>query len=238
MFRPQTFRKPGQPCSPSASALLHRLAFSFTIPAWYGSYAAHASVFMEDIASTRALTSVRAGQVKPHLSDCKAAYKHLEFAGCSGDLFSKDSKAMPKLLHSAPRPSSPVFRAYSSPFAASDLVLGPHSNCLATPAWPQQTPYSILPNLPRTPIDRSIPVSQPRQALLQPPHHDPSQHFLQGPLPAPLLAPLPAPLNAPLLAPSQPSFQVPFQPPFREPFLDDLQPHNWHALKSALSLQT
>ncbi|DBB13221.1 TPA: hypothetical protein ACH3X3_004967 [Trebouxia sp. C0006] len=136
---------------------------------------------------------------------------------------------MPKLLNSAPRPSSPVFRAYSSPLAASDLVLGPHSNSLATPAWPQQTPCSILPNLPRTPIDPSMPVSQPRQALL-----DPSQHFLQGPLPAPLQTHL----QAPLLAPLQPSFQIPFQPAVQEPFLDDLQPHDWHALKSALSLQT
>jgi len=137
---------------------------------------------------------------------------------------------MPKLLNSAPRPSSPLFRAYSSPLAASDLVLGPHSNSLATPAWPQQTPSSILPNLPVTPIDPLIPVSQPRQALLQPPHHGPSQQSLQGPLPAPL--------QAPLLAPSQPSFQVPLQLPFQEPFLDDLQLHDLHALKSALSLQT
>ena len=139
---------------------------------------------------------------------------------------------MPKLLSSAPRPFSPLFRAYSSPLAASDLVLGPHSNSLATLAWAQQTPSSILSNLPRTPIDPFIPVSQPRQALLQSPHHGPSQHFLQGPLPAPL----PAPLQAPLLAPSQPSFQVPFPLPFQEPFLDDLQQHDWHALQSALEL--
>lgn len=175
--------------------MLHCLAFSYTIPAWFRSYAAHASVFVEDIASTRVMIRVRAGQGYPHLSICNAGHKHLDFAGCSGALFSKDSKDMPKLLNSAPRPSSPVFRAYSFPLAASDLVLGPHSNSLATPAWPQQTPYSILPNLPRTPIDPSIPVSHPRQALLQPPHHDPSQHFLQGPLPAPL--------HAPFLAPSQ-----------------------------------
>ena len=75
-----------------------------------------------------------------------------------------------------------------------------------------------------------MPVSQPRQALLQPPHHDHSQHFLQ--------CPLPAPLQAPLLAPLQPSFQIPFQPAVQEPFLDDLQPHDWDALASALSLQT
>ncbi len=122
---------------------------------------------------------------------------------------------MPKLLNSAPRPSNSLFRAYSSPLSASDLVLHPHCNSLATPAWPQQTP-----------IDPLVPVSQPWQALLQPPHQGPSQRFLQAPLRAPLQAPLPPP--------SQPPLQVPFQ----EPFLDVLQPHDWYALKSALTLQT
>jgi hypothetical protein len=161
------------------------------------------------------------------LSDCNAAYKHLNFAGFSGSLFSKDSNAIPKLLDSAPRPSSPLFRAYSSPLAASYLVLGPHSK---PSAWPQQTPSIILSNLPLTPIDPLVPVSQPRQALLQSPHQSPSQRFLQAPLPILLQPPLPAP--------SQPPFQVPFQLPVEEPFLDVLQLHDWHALKSALTLQT
>ncbi|KAA6426861.1 MAG: hypothetical protein FRX49_03186 [Trebouxia sp. A1-2] len=152
------------------------------------------------------------------------------FVGCSGSLFSNDSNGLPKLSTSAPRPSSPSLRAHSSSLAASDLVLSPRPNALATPAWPQQTPSSVLPNLPVTTVDPLMPVPQPQQALLQPLHHGPSQPVLQGPLPVPF--------QAPLLAPSQPSFQFPFQFPFQEPFLDDLQLHDWHALQSALSLQT
>ena len=215
-------------CCKTVYALLHCIVFSVTIPAWHASYAA--SVFIEDTASTQAWTRVRVGQGYAHLSDCNAAYQHLGSAGCSSSLFSKDSYALPKLLNSAPRPSSPWFRAHSSPVVASDLVLGPPCSSLATPAWPQQTPSSVMPNLPVTPTDPLIPMSQPQQALLQPMHHGPSQRVLQGPLPAPL--------QAPLLPPSQPSRQVPFQLPFQEPFLDDLQLHDWHALMSALRLQT
>ncbi|KAL0021650.1 hypothetical protein WJX77_005688 [Trebouxia sp. C0004] len=140
------------------------------------------------------------------------------FVGCFGSLFSKDSNAMPKLLNSAPRPFSPSFRAYSSPLAASDVVLGPHFNSLATPAWRQKTPSIILSNLHR------------HQLTLWYPRHSPFQRFLQAPLPALLQAPLPAP--------SLPPFQVPVQLPCQEPFLDVLQLQDWHALESALSLQT